>query len=62
IVDVFLSTSFQGGRHKRRVDELQVIELEECQALGERLWPSSQAGKLARRRVQGAQGSQAMPG
>ena len=30
IVDVFLSTSFDGGRHDRRVAQLRDIEREEC--------------------------------
>jgi ribose 5-phosphate isomerase B len=30
IVDVFLSTEFEGGRHQARVDQLGEIEREEC--------------------------------
>jgi len=30
IVDIFLSTPFEGGRHERRVAELADIEAEEC--------------------------------
>jgi ribose 5-phosphate isomerase B len=30
IVDTFLSTSFEGGRHQRRVDQIADIEREEC--------------------------------
>lgn len=30
IVDVFLATSFEGGRHQRRVEQLADIEKEEC--------------------------------
>jgi ribose 5-phosphate isomerase B len=30
IVDVFLSTDFEGGRHERRVSQLSDIEREEC--------------------------------
>lgn len=30
IVDVFLSTSFEGGRHVPRLDEISAIEQEEC--------------------------------
>jgi ribose 5-phosphate isomerase B len=32
IVDVFLSSTFQGGRHQVRVDELAAIEVEESKA------------------------------
>ena len=32
IVDVFLSSTFQGGRHQVRVDELAAIEVEESRA------------------------------
>ena len=31
IVDVFLSTSFEGERHERRVEQIAAIEQEECQ-------------------------------
>jgi ribose 5-phosphate isomerase B len=31
IVDTFLSTGFEGGRHQRRVDQIADIEGEECQ-------------------------------
>jgi ribose 5-phosphate isomerase B len=31
IVDVFLRTGFDGGRHERRVNQLNDIEREECQ-------------------------------
>ncbi|MFN2490448.1 MAG: ribose 5-phosphate isomerase B [Actinomycetota bacterium] len=30
IVDTFLSTGFEGGRHQRRVDQITEIEREEC--------------------------------
>jgi ribose 5-phosphate isomerase B len=30
IVDVFLSTPFEGGRHQRRVDQLMQIEIDEA--------------------------------
>jgi ribose 5-phosphate isomerase B len=30
IVDVFLATEFEGGRHKRRIDQIADIEKEEC--------------------------------
>ena len=30
IVDVFLETDFEGGRHQRRVDQIKAIEKEEC--------------------------------
>jgi len=30
IVDVFLSTEFEGGRHQARLDQLRDIEREEC--------------------------------
>lgn len=30
IVDLFLATPFEGGRHQRRVDQLAEIEVEEC--------------------------------
>ena len=30
IVDVFLGTDFEGGRHQARVDQLAAIEAEEC--------------------------------
>ena len=32
IVDVFLATGFEGGRHQARLDELRVIETEEARA------------------------------
>jgi ribose 5-phosphate isomerase B len=35
IVDVFLSTSFEGGRHQARLDELHDIEVEESRAWAE---------------------------
>jgi ribose 5-phosphate isomerase B len=38
IVDVFLSTGFQGGRHQARLDELSAIEAEEARA-----WAAAQA-------------------
>jgi ribose 5-phosphate isomerase B len=31
IVDAFLATGFQGGRHQRRIDQIADIEGEECQ-------------------------------
>jgi ribose 5-phosphate isomerase B len=31
IVDAFLSTAFEGGRHVRRLDQIAGIELEECE-------------------------------
>ena len=31
IVDVFLETDFEGGRHSRRVDQIGAIEREECE-------------------------------
>ena len=35
ILDVFLDTSFEGGRHVRRLDQIAAIEKEECsQAAG----------------------------
>ena len=37
IVDIFLSTSFEGGRHQARLDELSAIEAEES-----RLWAAAQ--------------------
>ena len=30
IVDVFLTTDFEGGRHQRRLDQIDDIEKEEC--------------------------------
>lgn len=30
IVDAFLATDFEGGRHQRRLDQVRVIEKEEC--------------------------------
>ena len=30
VVDIFLSTTFQGGRHQARIDELRAIEVEEA--------------------------------
>jgi ribose 5-phosphate isomerase B len=30
IVDVFLATGFEGGRHQRRIDQISDIEGEEC--------------------------------
>jgi ribose 5-phosphate isomerase B len=35
IVDVFLSTNFEGGRHQARLDELHDIEVEESAAWAE---------------------------
>jgi ribose 5-phosphate isomerase B len=32
VVDVFLATGFDGGRHQRRVEQLAAIEREECEA------------------------------
>ena len=32
IVDVFLATPFEGGRHQERLREIQDIEAEECEA------------------------------
>jgi ribose 5-phosphate isomerase B len=32
ILDVFLATGFEGGRHVARLDELAAIEAEECRA------------------------------
>ena len=34
IVDIFLSTPFEGDRHQRRVDRLRDIEREECRRQG----------------------------
>jgi ribose 5-phosphate isomerase B len=34
IVDVFLSTEFEGGRHQARLDQLGDIEREECESAG----------------------------
>ncbi|MEA2486124.1 MAG: ribose 5-phosphate isomerase [Actinomycetota bacterium] len=31
IVDVFLGTGFEGGRHQRRIDQIAEIENEECE-------------------------------
>jgi ribose 5-phosphate isomerase B len=31
IVDIFLATDFEGGRHQARVDQLHQIELDECE-------------------------------
>ncbi len=31
IVDIFLSTEFEGGRHQPRVDQIHQIEREECE-------------------------------
>ena len=31
IVDVFLATGFDGGRHQRRIEQIREIEGEECQ-------------------------------
>jgi len=30
IVDLFLSTEFEGGRHQARIDQLTAIEVQEC--------------------------------
>lgn len=35
IVDVFLSTNFEGGRHQARLDEVHSIEVEESKAWAE---------------------------
>ena len=32
IVDIFLATAFEGGRHQARLDEISVIEAEEARA------------------------------
>jgi ribose 5-phosphate isomerase B len=32
IVDLFLNTDFEGGRHQPRLDQISAIEREECQA------------------------------
>ncbi|HTV10515.1 MAG TPA: ribose 5-phosphate isomerase B [Acidimicrobiales bacterium] len=37
VVDVFLTTAFQGGRHQARIDEVREIELEEA-----RKWAAAQ--------------------
>jgi ribose 5-phosphate isomerase B len=34
VVDVFVTTSFEGGRHKARLDGIRSIEAEECKAWG----------------------------
>lgn len=34
IVDLFLNTEFEGGRHQPRVDQIHQIEREECEAQG----------------------------
>jgi ribose 5-phosphate isomerase B len=31
IVDVFLATGFEGGRHQRRIEQIAAIENEECE-------------------------------
>jgi ribose 5-phosphate isomerase B len=31
IVDIFLGTEYEGGRHSRRLDQISEIEVEECQ-------------------------------
>ncbi|MEA2507978.1 MAG: ribose 5-phosphate isomerase [Actinomycetota bacterium] len=31
IVDLFLATGFEGGRHQRRIDQITEIENEECE-------------------------------
>ena len=30
IVDLFLATEFEGGRHQPRIEQLAAIEVEEC--------------------------------
>ena len=45
IVDVFLATGFEGGRHKRRLDLIAEIEREECARL--RLDPRPRADGTA---------------
>ena len=30
IVDIFLATEFEGGRHQPRLDQIAAIEQEEC--------------------------------
>ncbi len=32
IVDLFINTEFEGGRHQPRLDQVRKIELEECEA------------------------------
>ena len=34
IVDLFLSTEFEGGRHQPRIDQVAAIEAEECRGRG----------------------------
>ena len=34
IVDLFLSTDFQGGRHQPRIEQLAAIEAQECERRG----------------------------
>ncbi|CAN5878397.1 ribose 5-phosphate isomerase B [soil metagenome] len=34
IVDIFLTTGFEGGRHQPRVDQIHQIEREECEGRG----------------------------
>ena len=46
IVDIFLSTNFEGGRHQARLDELHDIEVEESAA-----WADAQEAPAARRPV-----------
>lgn len=41
IVDVFLATEFEGGRHQARLDQLRDIEREECRAAGREGRPPS---------------------
>ena len=36
IVDEFLRTDFEGGRHRRRIDQIAQIEREECEERGRR--------------------------
>ena len=35
IIDAFLSVSFEGGRHERRISQIGRIEQEECERAGE---------------------------
>jgi ribose 5-phosphate isomerase B len=52
IVDTFLSTPFEGGRHRRRLGQIEAIEREECETsdrLDDRGGFSRTAGRAFRR-------------
>jgi ribose 5-phosphate isomerase B len=49
ILDVFVSTGFEGGRHVARIDELVAIEVEEAAATSDGSTDGTGGGSPARR-------------